>query len=205
MDAVAAKGVGNIDITPLEFLTGMMLDPNVDPNLRFKAAQAAAPYCPARPLASAPPPGDLVIETPVNDDPVFKIERAKVEAIERRIDELAGLERFLEGAPLTRTEQSKLADLETQLADVPAHLKRLPEGDPELREFLEQDVWGLDAARPTLPHEDSTEIHKRPLAERPAVAAVKVLPLPDEDEAPPEPIDGDPSRANGLGHSRRPV
>jgi hypothetical protein len=44
MDAVAAKGVGNIDITPLEFLTGMMLDPNVDPNLRFKAAQAAAPY-----------------------------------------------------------------------------------------------------------------------------------------------------------------
>jgi hypothetical protein len=58
----------------------------------------------------------------------------------------------------------------------------LPEGDPGLREFLEEDVWGLDAARPTLPHEDSTEMHTRLLAERPAVAAVKVLPLPDEDE-----------------------
>jgi hypothetical protein len=49
MDAVAARGVGNIGITPLEFVTGMMLDPNVDPNLRFKAAQAAAPFVHAKP------------------------------------------------------------------------------------------------------------------------------------------------------------
>jgi hypothetical protein len=185
MDAVAAKGVGNIDITPLEFLTGMMLDPNVDPNLRFKAAQAAAPYCHARPLASAPPPGDLVIETPVNDDPLFKIERAKVEAIERRIDELDALERFLEGTPLTRAEQSELADLETQLSSVPSYLKRMPEGDPELREFLEEDVWGLDAAQPASTCDAPDEYRKRLLSERQPPVERKAPPADDDDAACP--------------------
>jgi hypothetical protein len=176
MDAVAANVAAHPAVTPLEFMLGIMADPNVDPNLRFKAAQAAAPYCYAKPLVSAPPPGDLVIEA--HDDPHSKIERAKVEAIERRIDELDGLERFLEGPPLTRAEQAELADLKTRLANVPAHLKRMPAGfdDPVLREFLEEDVWGRNVARPSPPHEDSTEMHKRPLAERQANAAVKALP-----------------------------
>jgi putative tryptophan/tyrosine transport system substrate-binding protein len=39
MDAVAARGVGNIGITPLEFMLGMMADPNVDPNLTAIAAE----------------------------------------------------------------------------------------------------------------------------------------------------------------------
>jgi hypothetical protein len=38
MDAVAANGVGSIDITPLDFMLGLMADKAVDPNLRFKAA-----------------------------------------------------------------------------------------------------------------------------------------------------------------------
>jgi hypothetical protein len=44
MNAVAANAALHpAAIIPLEFMLGMMADPNVDPFLRFKAAQAAAP------------------------------------------------------------------------------------------------------------------------------------------------------------------
>src|SRR4051794_26831487 len=41
--AVAAAAL-NPDVTPLEFLLGIMRDPNVSPELRIKVAQAAAPF-----------------------------------------------------------------------------------------------------------------------------------------------------------------
>jgi hypothetical protein len=35
MNAVAANAAAHPAITPLEFMLGMMADPNVDPSLRF--------------------------------------------------------------------------------------------------------------------------------------------------------------------------
>jgi hypothetical protein len=41
MHAVAANAAAHPAITPLEFMLRMVADPNVDPSLQFKAAQAA--------------------------------------------------------------------------------------------------------------------------------------------------------------------
>jgi hypothetical protein len=49
--------------TPLEFMLGMMADPNVDPSLRFKAAQAVAPFVHPKPTgAPAPESGPAIID-----------------------------------------------------------------------------------------------------------------------------------------------
>jgi hypothetical protein len=56
MNAVAANAAAHPAITPLEFMLGMMADPSVEPSLRFKAAQAAAPFVHAKPTGA--PPGD---------------------------------------------------------------------------------------------------------------------------------------------------
>jgi hypothetical protein len=62
MNAVAANAALHSAITPLEFMLGMMADPNVDPSLRFKAAQAAAPFVHPKPTGSpAPDSGPMVI------------------------------------------------------------------------------------------------------------------------------------------------
>ena len=56
MNAVAANAAAHPAITPLEFMLGMMADPNVDPSRRFRAAQAAAPFVHPKPTGA--PTGD---------------------------------------------------------------------------------------------------------------------------------------------------
>jgi hypothetical protein len=54
MNAAAADPA----ITPLDFMLGLMADPNVDPSLRFKAAQASAMYVHPKPLGTPADPAE---------------------------------------------------------------------------------------------------------------------------------------------------
>jgi hypothetical protein len=114
MDAVAANGVKQPGITPLEFMLAMMADPTVDPSLRFKAAQASAMYVHPKPATVPADPADgakMVIDG--NDDAL----RAKFEAAGRRISELDGLRRLVRAfdkpppGPLTAAEKVELEEL----------------------------------------------------------------------------------------------
>lgn len=48
-NAAIAAAASNPDISPLDFLLGVMRDPNVSPELRIKVAQVAAPFIHAKP------------------------------------------------------------------------------------------------------------------------------------------------------------
>jgi hypothetical protein len=66
-NAAIAKVAANPDLTPLDFLRGVMRDPNASPDVRIKAAQAAAPYIHAKPRRGShpgdPADGSLLAET----------------------------------------------------------------------------------------------------------------------------------------------
>jgi len=49
MKAAFAAAASNVDLTPLDFMLGIMNDTTVLPQLRLKAAEAAAPYVHAKP------------------------------------------------------------------------------------------------------------------------------------------------------------
>ena len=49
MKAAFAAAASNADLTPLDFMLGIMKDTTVLPQLRLKAAEAAAPYVHAKP------------------------------------------------------------------------------------------------------------------------------------------------------------
>ena len=55
----------NADLTPLDFLLGVMRDSSLSPDLRMKAAQAAAPYVHAKPGGS-PTPDSAVSAKPID-------------------------------------------------------------------------------------------------------------------------------------------
>src|SRR5262252_1430951 len=49
VNAAFDAAISNPDLSPLDFLLGAMRDPSISPDLRIKAAQAAAPYLHAKP------------------------------------------------------------------------------------------------------------------------------------------------------------
>jgi hypothetical protein len=83
--------------------------------------------------------------------------------------------------PLAPAEKMEIAGLESWLADK-SHVD-----DPVLAEFCAEPVVDVSPAPPAQVHEDLAEHRKRLVAEGQAVAAGKVLPLPDKDEASPQP------------------
>src|SRR5215471_21274495 len=54
INAALAATASNPDISPLDFLLGVMRDPSVSPELRIRVAQAAAPFVHAKPGGSHP-------------------------------------------------------------------------------------------------------------------------------------------------------
>jgi hypothetical protein len=127
LDAAAAHP----DLTPGEFLLGVMRDPKADTRWRMDAAKALLPKQTGAPGADS----DLrkVIE-------IAPVDKAKIEAAEQRHDELC-LGKFLAGELLTPAEQTELARLEAWLATVPPHLKSSGD-DPVLVEFCAEPVHG---------------------------------------------------------------
>ena len=125
MNAVAANAALHPAITPLEFMLGMMTDPNVDPALRFKAAQAAAPFVHPKPTAA--PPGDS--GATIIDGHRSAEETALVAEAERQSDlqsrqELAEL--LDQDDPLSAEERAELAALDAKgdlFAALPQHLR----------------------------------------------------------------------------------
>jgi hypothetical protein len=71
-DAVAANGVGSIDITPLDFMLGLM----ADPNLRFKAAAESAKYVHPKPAGTS---GDAAGAGPMIIDATSDADRARID------------------------------------------------------------------------------------------------------------------------------
>jgi hypothetical protein len=53
-DSALAAATANPEISPLEFLLGIMRDPNVSSDLRFKAAQTTLPFVHAKPGSARP-------------------------------------------------------------------------------------------------------------------------------------------------------
>src|SRR5215470_19983303 len=54
VSAAFDAATSNPDLSPLDFLLGVMRDPGVPPELRIKVAQAAAPFVHAKPGGSHP-------------------------------------------------------------------------------------------------------------------------------------------------------
>jgi hypothetical protein len=198
---VAANGVKQPDITPLEFMLGMMADPKVDPSLRFKAAQASAMYVHAKPTTAAP--GDAAGSGPIIDgtadgDPL----RARFEAAGKRISELDGLRRFVRSfdkpppGPLTAAEKVELEELKAWYEAAPAYLK-VPEPGSAAAFLAKFPDFGALTASPT-PQRFEEPVERRLLPERQPVVEVKESALlPDEPETAPEPVVDDDNDDNG--------
>jgi hypothetical protein len=90
---------------------------------------------------------------------------------------------------LTSAERAELAGLKAWLAAAPDSLKAQVD-DPELREFLVEDVWGGGREAPAQPAQrDEDSAGHRKLAKRHAPAKVTAPSLPQEDETPPDSVE----------------
>jgi hypothetical protein len=66
-NAAISAAIANPEISPLEFLLGVMRDPNVSAELRIKVAQAAAPFVHAKPGIARS--GNTAASVELIDDP----------------------------------------------------------------------------------------------------------------------------------------
>jgi hypothetical protein len=65
IDAAITSAAANPNMTPLDFLLGVMRAPNVPADLRIKVAQAAAPFVHSKPASS--PPSDPALSAKLID------------------------------------------------------------------------------------------------------------------------------------------
>jgi uncharacterized protein YnzC (UPF0291/DUF896 family) len=113
--AAIAAAAHNPDISPLEFLLGVMRDPNVSPDLRVKVAQAAAPFVHPRPASgsSDSAASAKLIETIGG----FTIDAVVAKALrddDKRVYEL-GQKEFR--GPLSAAEIKEQSELRERIAD----------------------------------------------------------------------------------------
>jgi hypothetical protein len=117
-NAAIAAAASNPDISPLEFLLGVMRDPNVSPDLRIKVAQAAAPFVHAKPGNARPGDGAASV-TFIEGVGHFAIEPALAKGVrddQHRLDEL-GRKRYSPGGPLSAAEIKEEIELRARIAD----------------------------------------------------------------------------------------
>jgi hypothetical protein len=117
ISAVAA----NPDLTPLDFLRGVMLDPNASPDMRLKAAQAAAPYIHAKPRRGAHP-GDPADATLLGETGAFTIDTMVAKALgddHERLNYLMRKEAAprVYGGPLSAAEADEESRLRRSIAE----------------------------------------------------------------------------------------
>jgi hypothetical protein len=180
------------EVTPLEFLLAVMRDPDVEPAMRVRVAQAAAPYVHPKPTDV---PGDAPRSGPMVIDAMPEVERARIEERLARRDFLAdkALRIFIENVGCGRLppdEKAEFDRLDAWHRTLPPHLKWSGEylDDPTMVEFLEQDVWGdgrQAAAQPASTCEAPGEYRKRLLSERQPPVERKAPPADDDDAACP--------------------
>jgi hypothetical protein len=181
----------------LAFMLGIVRAPNVDPTMRLRAAQAAAPYCHAKPTTGAPtdPGTDAMLINGYRsaDDATLVAQADRQSLLQTR----AWLAESGDD-PLTAEERAELAALDAKGKDLeaalPAHLKPVVDpADIELRALMADTPWGPtpDQARA---HVDPEEERRNIKAKQAPIAEVKstILAEPaEEGEVPPDPVDDD--------------
>ena len=120
-NAAIAAAAANPDISPLEFLLGVMRDPNVSPELRIKAAQTAAPFVHAKPGSASL--GDPVRgATLIDGTGPFTIDLAAAKALRDDYERLSELVRKRFGPSennhlLSAAEMEEESALRTRLTE----------------------------------------------------------------------------------------
>jgi hypothetical protein len=167
----------------LDILQAMYRSPKLDHKARLDAAKAALPFEYPRITGALTPESGLIIDA--DDDPL----RARFERVGKRIDELAGLRRFIRSfdnpppPALTEAEKLELAELEAWREAQPDYLKA-PRG------WYPDFCVGGQHREPA--YDDPAERRQRLLAERKPVVEVKGSALlQDEPETAPEAVDDD--------------
>jgi hypothetical protein len=181
MNAAAAKVAPLADqVSPLDFMLGLMADKSADPNLRFKAAAESAKYCHPKPAVGAP------------TDPAEGAKVIDATSEERsRLDRLRDLElKNLLGDDLSHDASAELDRLNAWADTLPPHLLGLDADDIELRRLLAEDDQ-----KPVVVHYAPPGEHRRRIeAARAPIDVKATTPVeePEDDrEVPPEPVDDD--------------
>jgi hypothetical protein len=110
------------DLTPLDFLRGVMGDPNASPDMRIKAAQAAAPYVHAKPRRSADPGDPADGAALLGETGAFTISTAVAKALRDDYERLNYLVRKEAaprecGGPLSAAEADEESQLRRRIAE----------------------------------------------------------------------------------------
>jgi hypothetical protein len=116
--AVAA----NPDMTPLDFLRGVMRDPDASPDIRIKAAQAAAPYVHTKPRQSAHPDDPADCAALFGETDAFTIDTTVAKALRDDHERLSYLVRKEAapreyGDPLSAAEADEESRLQRSIAE----------------------------------------------------------------------------------------
>ncbi len=114
--AAFAAAASNPDMTPLDFLLGIMRDPTVSPELRIKGAQAAAPFVHAKPGRSHPvdPMTNAKQIEGISD---FVIEPGLARRLRDDRERLKQLERKRSGGPPSAAEEQEESSLRARIAE----------------------------------------------------------------------------------------
>jgi hypothetical protein len=135
----------NPDVSPLDFLLGVMRDPNVSPELRMRAAQVAAPYVHAK--AGTARSSDQAPSAELIDPGVtFTIDPAIAKRLRDDKERLHELSQNAEhpkkyGGPLSAAEEQEQSVLRTRIAETQNGLQ-CPAGYGAIQ--ARKDYWRLD-------------------------------------------------------------
>jgi hypothetical protein len=115
-NAALAAAAANPEISPLEFLLGIMRDPNVSSEFRIKVAQATLPFVHAKPGSARPgdPAGTAKL---IDGTGAFTIDNAVAKALRDDYHRLGELERKKCGDPLSAAEVEEESKLGERIAD----------------------------------------------------------------------------------------
>ena len=149
-NAAISAAAANPELTPLDFLRGVMRDQNASPDMRIKAAQAAAPYVHAKPLRGAHPGDPAEGATLLGETGAFTIDTAVAKTLRDDYERLSYLGRKQYtprdyGGPLSAAEAVEESELRRSIAEK-ARAIGCPAG------------YGAREA-----HRDRNRVHARPL------------------------------------------
>jgi hypothetical protein len=109
VNAAFAAASPNAGLSPLDFLLGVMRDASVSPELRIKAAQAAAPYVHAKPGRF--PATDSVVRAK-HIEGVCEFEPEVARSLRDDMEQLSRL-----GGPLSPAEEQEKSELRARIAE----------------------------------------------------------------------------------------
>ena len=122
----ATEGPTNLNLSPLDFLFGLMRDPNSPIERRLKVAQAAAPFVHSKPGTFDP----AAIAPTIDAEDKFAVDPAIARALRddlQRLDELVRKKYASNGVPLTNADVKEQAEIRARVAEAATSI-RCPAG-----------------------------------------------------------------------------